>query len=309
MAPKRDSVTWWPFLLPSTERNSGLSAHTVEREDLRPFPSLKVWLNRERQQKNGCFTDSICACPQCVNESDVEQRECKRHCFGALNKRISAPWSVRSVFSPRMNILILKKKKKKKLFTSDITWSVTADELSLLMKATLCVCWQRRGSNVIWVPKQNSSHVLVPSEGEKVNKASIHRRCHCSQKGETVHTGFHAIYHTVISHSLWSLWSFLLLSCLHPSDSWPSLSLSLSPGTSIEHYDRLSLIWCSPLRWPNTLNTSTNLSTASTSRWLLSRRTGWDWKERNHPASLLSLLHTCVENSRSNFSAFFFFFF
>lgn len=227
MAPKRDSVTWWPFLLPSTERNSGLSAHTVEREDSRPFPSLKVWLNRERQQKNGCFTDSICACPQCVNESDVEQRECKRHCFGALNKRISAPWSVRSVFSPRMNILILKKKQKK-LFTSDITWSVTADELSLLMKATLCVCWQRRGSNVIWVPKQNSSHVLVPSEGEKVNKASIHRRCHCSQKGETVHTGFHAIYHTVISHSLWSLCSFLLLSCLHPSDSWPSLSLSLS---------------------------------------------------------------------------------
>lgn len=176
------------------------------------------------------------------------------------------------------------------------------------MKATLCVCRQRRGSNVIWVPKQNSSHVLVPSEGEKVNKASIHRRCHCSQKGETVHTGFHAIYHTVISHSLWSLCSFLLLSCLHPSDSWPSLSLSLSPGTSIEHYDRLSLIWCSPLRWPNTLNTSTNLSTASTSRWLLSRRTGWDWKERNHPASLLSLLHTCVENSRSNFSTFFFFF-
>lgn len=114
------------------------------------------------------------------------------------------------------------------MFTSDITWSVTADELSLLMKATLCVCRQRRGSNVIWVPKQNSSHVLVPSEGEKVNKASIHRRCHCSQKGETVHTGFHAIYHTVISHSLWSLWSFLLLSCLHPSDSWPSLSLSLS---------------------------------------------------------------------------------
>lgn len=96
------------------------------------------------------------------------------------------------------------------------------------MKATLCVCWQRRGSNVIWVPKQNSSHVLVPSEGEKVNKASIHRRCHCSQKGETVHTGFHAIYHTVISHSLWFLCSFLLLSCLHPSDSWPSLSLSLS---------------------------------------------------------------------------------
>lgn len=86
-----------------------------------------------------------------------------------------------------------------------------------------------------------------------------------------------------------------------------SLSLSLCLGTSIEHYDRLSLIWCSPLRWPNTLNTSTNLSTASTSRWLLWRRTGWDWKERNHPASLLSLLHTCVENSRSNFSAFFFF--
>lgn len=40
------------------------------------------------------------------------------------------------------------------------------------MKAILCVCWQRWGSNVIWVLKQNSSHVLVPSEGE--GEQSIH---------------------------------------------------------------------------------------------------------------------------------------
>lgn len=55
---------------------------------------------------------------------------------------------------------------------ADITWSATGDELSTPMKAALCVCWQRRGSNVIWVPKQNSSHVLVPSEGE--GEQSIH---------------------------------------------------------------------------------------------------------------------------------------
>lgn len=51
---------------------------------------------------------------------------------------------------------------------------------------------------MIWLPKQNRSHVLCPPQRGKVNKASIHCCCHCSQNGETVHTGFHAIYHTVV---------------------------------------------------------------------------------------------------------------
>lgn len=63
-----------------------------------------------------------------------------------------------------------------------------------------------------------------PQRG-KVNKASIHCHCHCSQRGKTVHTGFHAIYHTVISFS--SLFFFSpCLPLLHPSDFFPSLSLS-----------------------------------------------------------------------------------
>lgn len=80
------------------------------------------------------------------------------------------------------------------------------------------------------------------------------------------------------------------------------LSSSLSPlpssslGTNIEHYDRLSLIWCSQQRWPSTLNMSTNLSTASTSHWPLWRRTGWDLTWRNAAALPESLtFHPCVE--------------
>lgn len=52
----------------------------------------------------------------------------------------------------------------------------------------------------------------------------------------------------------------------------------LLPGTNTERYGRPSSTWCSPPRWPNTSNTSTSLWTASTSRWLRWRRTGWGEK-------------------------------
>lgn len=79
-----------------------------------------------------------------------------------------------------------------------------------------CVFTAAGGNNVIESQSRIAHMCWSPQKGE-ANKASIHRRCHCSQKGETVHTGFHAIYHTVIS--------------LFPA-SFPSthlFSLSLSP--------------------------------------------------------------------------------
>lgn len=61
----------------------------------------------------------------------------------------------------------------------------------------------------------------------------------------------------------------------------PGLSVlpSLPPGMNTERYGRPSSTWCSQPRWPNTLSTSTSSWTASTSRWLLWRRMGWDGKQ------------------------------
>lgn len=131
---------------------------------------------------------------------------------------------------------------------------------------TVCV---DSGAVVMWFESQSRiAHMRWSPQRGKVNKASIHRHCHCSQKGKTAHTGYHAVHHTVISLALFlSSASFMW---------FLSISLALFLGMNIEHYDRPSLIWCSQLRWPNTLNMSTNLSTASTSHWLLWRRMGWE---------------------------------
>lgn len=66
----------------------------------------------------------------------------------------------------------------------------------VLMKPVPCICWQMQFGNVIWVPKQNGPHVLVPSEGE-VDKAFIHGHCHSSTEGQTVHVGLSAGCHKV----------------------------------------------------------------------------------------------------------------
>lgn len=134
-----------------------------------------------------------------------------------------------------------------------------------------------------------------------VNKASIHQRCHHSQNGETVHTPLHAVYHTVIS---------LHFPPLHPSEfcpGRPSVSVTLSPGTNIGRFGRPSSTWFSQLRWPNTLNTSTNLSTASTNHWRRWRRTGWASKRHHNAfsrsicveAALLILASCCVTRCQS----------
>lgn len=158
-------------------------------------------------------------------------------------------------------------------WNSDVIRSSTGNDLSLYMCQwnQYCVCVDS-GGVVMWFESQSRiAHMCWSPQRGKVNKASIHRHCHCSQRRKTVHTGFCAVYHTVISLSLSPL---SCLPLLFPSDYCPSLFLF--PGMNIEHYDRPSLIWCSQLRWLNTLNMSTNLSTASTSHWLLWRRMGWD---------------------------------
>lgn len=147
----------------------------------------------------------------------------------------------------------------------------------------LCVCvclceFKTQGqNNVVLVPKWGSSCVLPSSDewggygGEGANKASIHCHCHCRKNRETVHTAFHAIYHTA------TFLCFLFACCLSLHHLCPSLP---PPGTNIEHSDRLSLIWFSQQRWPSTLNMSTSLSTASTSHWPLWRRMGWALKTK-----------------------------
>lgn len=131
----------------------------------------------------------------------------------------------------------------------------------------------------MWFWSQSGeAHVCCPAQmsgggygGEGANKASIHCHCHCRKNRETVHTAFHAIYHTA------TFLCFLFACCLSLHHLCPSLP---PPGTNIEHSDRLSLIWFSQQRWPSTLNMSTSLSTASTSHWPLWRRMGWALKTK-----------------------------
>ena len=78
----------------------------------------------------------------------------------------------------------------------------------------------------MWFESQSrKAHMCWSPQRGKVNKASIHRYCHGSQRRKTVHTGFCAIYHSVIS--LFPLSSLLSLLPLHPSLIW-CLSISLS---------------------------------------------------------------------------------
>lgn len=128
----------------------------------------------------------------------------------------------------------------------------------------------------MWFESPGGMAHMCWSPQRTVNKASIHHCCHCSQNGETVHTPLYAVYHTVIS---------LHFPLLHPSEfspRWLSVSVSLSLGMNIDRFDKPSLTWFSQLRWPNTLNMSTNLSTASINHWRLWRRTGWGQKRLCH---------------------------
>ena len=88
----------------------------------------------------------------------------------------------------------------------------------MLIKAILCVClcvcvcWQWQGSNVIWVPKQKSSHVLVPSEGE--GEQSIYSSpLSLQSEGENCSHGFPCC----LPHC------HLTLSVFSPTTSLPSL--------------------------------------------------------------------------------------
>ena len=98
----------------------------------------------------------------------------------------------------------------------------------LLMKEVLCLCVNTDGI-AMWFESQNRiAHMRWSPRRGAVNKAAIHRHCRCRQKEKTVHTGFHAIHHTV-TPSLWFLFcSSLFLSFRHSSDFCPSLPFPLS---------------------------------------------------------------------------------
>jgi len=85
----------------------------------------------------------------------------------------------------------------------------------LLMKEVLCLCVNTDGI-AMWFESQNRiAHMRWSPRRGAVNKAAIHRHCRCRQKEKTVHTGFHAIHHTV-TPSLWFLFcSSLFLSFVH----------------------------------------------------------------------------------------------
>lgn len=157
-----------------------------------------------------------------------------------------------------------------------MTW-LSLTNIHLCVCVCLCEFKTEGQNNVVLVPKWGRSCVLPSSDevggygGEGANKASIHCHCHCRKNRETVHTAFHAIYHSA------TFLCFVFACCLSLHHLWPSLP---PPGTNIEHSDRLSLIWFSQQRWPSTLNMSTSLSTASTSHWPLWRRMGWALKTK-----------------------------
>lgn len=94
--------------------------------------------------------------------------------------------------------------------------------------ACMCMCWQQRGSNVIWVPKQNSSHVLVPSEGE--DEQSIHSSpLSLQSEGENCSHGFPCyLPHCHLTPSVFSSPSLPTFpSFTHLISAHLSLSLSL----------------------------------------------------------------------------------
>lgn len=143
---------------------------------------------------------------------------------------------------------------------------------------SILVCFQQWGNIVIGAAKRIPHMYWSPFRGG--DKQSIHSLLLSLQLEErNCSHGFPCC----LPHCHVSLFT-------PPSPIWSvPLCLPLPPGMNIGRYDRLSLTWCSQLRWPNTLNMSTNLLTASTSPWLLWRRMGWGQKW-NHAVTILKVV-------------------
>lgn len=179
--------------------------------------------------------------------------------------------------------------------------------LSVHVCVHACVCVDSSGV-VMWFESQSRiAHMCWSPQRGKMNKASIHRHCHCSQKGKTVHTGFHAIYHTVISLPLFSL---LLLSLPSPPSPIWSLPISLSLFLSSRNEYRtlrqaiidmvLATEMTKHFEHVNKFVNSINKPLAAL------EENGVRYYKWNHAATLFFYISYLCRNSSSNFSIIFF---
>lgn len=173
--------------------------------------------------------------------------------------------------------------------------------------ACMCMCWQQRGSNVIWVPKQNSSHVLVPSEGE--DEQSIHSSpLSLQSEGENCSHGFpcylphcHLTPSVFSSPSLPTFPSFTHLISAH-------LSLSLFLPSRNEYRTLRQAIIDMVLATEMTKHFEhVNKFVNSINKPLAAlEENGVRYYKWNHAATLFFIFHTCVEIVALILASFFF---